>query len=88
MQGGNTSTCRQSRCVRSDISAHWVTMHEGTSAGDTAHWQCTGVRVLETLRIGNARSEVWARERSIALGLNRQAALGPARRGTALRHVD
>ena len=32
--------------------------------------------MLETLRIGNACSEVWAKERSIALGLNRQAALG------------
>ena len=37
--------------------------------------------MLETLRIGNACSEVWVKERSIALGLNRQAALRVVRRG-------
>ena len=37
--------------------------------------------MLETLRIGNACSEVWARERSTAVGLNREAALGVVCRG-------
>ena len=37
--------------------------------------------MLETLRIGNACSEVWAKERSIALGLNREVALGVVCRG-------
>ena len=37
--------------------------------------------MLETLRIGNACSEVWAKERSIALGMHGGAALGVVCRG-------
>ena len=37
--------------------------------------------MLETLRIGNACSEVWAKERSIALGMHKGAALGVVCRG-------
>ena len=44
--------------------------------------------MLETLRIGNACSNVRAKERNIALALNRQAALGVVCRGAVLRHVD
>ena len=32
--------------------------------------------MLETLRIGNACSEVWAKERSIALGMHGETAWG------------
>ena len=36
--GAESYDTKLSRCVRLGISAHRATLHEGASAGDTAHW--------------------------------------------------